>query len=80
MKEGVTLDRWWIDKSVESECGPGKVELETDIPEGMTRLDQLIKIAENPADMFKSVIDPLQRQCPAGSGHVTRRDYHVATV
>jgi hypothetical protein len=59
MKEGVTLDRWWIDKSVESEVGPGKVELETDLPEGMTRLDHLIKISENPTEMFKSVIDPL---------------------
>jgi hypothetical protein len=59
MAEGVTRPHWWIDRSQEAELGPGHPELETDIPEGMTRLDNLIKISENPAEMFKSVIDPL---------------------
>lgn len=64
MEEGVTKSGWWIDKSVESEVGPGKVELETDIPEGMTRLDKLIKVSEEVdipklPEMFKGMIDPL---------------------
>lgn len=66
MEEGVTLDHWWIDKSVESEVGPGKVELETDVPEGMTKLDRLIKASEEVdipklPEMFKSMIDPLNK-------------------
>jgi predicted transcriptional regulator len=70
MKEGVSLDHWWIDKSVESEVGPGKVELETDVPEGMTRLDNLIKLSENPIEMFKSVIDPLHQDLTALTAHI----------
>jgi hypothetical protein len=35
------------------------VELETDIPEAMTRLDNLIRLSEHPEDIFRSVTDPL---------------------
>jgi hypothetical protein len=63
VKEGVTLDNWWIDKSV-SEVEPGKVELETTDREGATRLDKMILASEQfdhlPA-MIKGVIDPLNQ-------------------
>ena len=62
-QEGVTRPHWWIDKSVESEVGPGKVELETDDPDKMTRLDRLIKVSEEVdipklPEMFQGMIDP----------------------
>lgn len=46
MEEGVTKKDWWIDRSQEAELGPGHPELETDKPENMTRLDNLIQVSE----------------------------------
>jgi hypothetical protein len=46
MEEGVTKKNWWIDRSQEAELGPGHPELETNKPENMTRLDNLIKVSE----------------------------------
>ena len=73
MKEGVTRKDWWIDKSIESEVGPGKVELETDNKDGMTRLDNLIKVSETlPSlpEMFKGMIDPIHADITALSAHI----------
>lgn len=64
MEEGVTAKNWWIDRSQEAELGPGHPELETNKPENMTRLDNLIKVSEQVdlvqlPEMFKGMIDPL---------------------
>jgi len=67
MEEGVRTKEWWIDRSQESELGPGHPELETDNPDNMTRLDRLIKVSEQVdltqlPEMFKGMIDPLNQQ------------------
>ena len=59
MAEGVTTPHWWIDRSQESELGPGHPELETDIPESMTRLDGLIKMSEALPTAMKEITDKL---------------------
>jgi len=43
-KEGVTVPGWWIDQSDTGEMS--YAEAETDIPEGMSRLDRTIKLSE----------------------------------
>lgn len=43
-KEGVHIPGWWIDRSDMRETG--KPEVESDIPENYSRLDQLIKVSE----------------------------------
>jgi hypothetical protein len=67
MEEGVTKEHWWIDRSQEAELGPGHPELETDKPENMTRLDNLIKVSEQVdlthlPEMFQGMIDPLNNK------------------
>jgi hypothetical protein len=73
MAEGVTRPHWWVDRSQESEFGPGHPELETDLPEGMTRLDGLIKLSETMptalSDIAKS-LDPLHQEINALSAHI----------
>jgi predicted transcriptional regulator len=66
MEEGVKTKEWWIDRSQEAELGPGHPELETTNKEGMTRLDNLIKVSEQVdlvklPEMFKGMIDPLNQ-------------------
>jgi predicted transcriptional regulator len=66
MDEGVRTKEWWIDRSQEAELGPGHPELETTNKEGMTRLDNLIKVSEQVdlvalPEMFKGMIDPLNQ-------------------
>jgi hypothetical protein len=64
MDEGVRTKNWWIDRSQEAELGPGHPELETDQPDGMTRLDNLIKVSEQVdlvklPEMFKDIVNPI---------------------
>jgi hypothetical protein len=66
MEEGVRTKEWWIDRSQEAELGPGHPELETTNKEGMTRLDNLIKVSEQVdlvalPEMFRGMIDPLNQ-------------------
>jgi predicted transcriptional regulator len=67
MEQGVKTKEWWIDRSQEAELGPGHPELETSNKDGMTRLDNLIKVSEQVdltslPEMFKGMIDPLNQQ------------------
>jgi hypothetical protein len=64
MEEGVRTKNWWIDRSQEAELGPGHPELETDLPGGMTRLDNLIKVSEQVdltslPEMFQNIVNPI---------------------
>jgi predicted transcriptional regulator len=64
MSEGVKTKNWWIDRSQEAELGPGHPELETDLPGGMTRLDNLIKVSEQVdltslPEMFQNIVNPI---------------------
>jgi len=64
MEEGVQTKNWWIDRSQEAELGPGHPELETDQPDGMTRLDNLIKVSEQVdltklPEMFQNIVNPI---------------------
>jgi DNA-binding Lrp family transcriptional regulator len=64
MDEGVRTKNWWIDRSQEAELGPGHPELETDLPGGMTRLDNLIKVSEQVdltslPEMFQNIVNPI---------------------
>jgi hypothetical protein len=64
MEEGVRTKNWWIDRSQEAELGPGHPELETDVPENMTRLDNLIKVSEQVdlvklPEMFQNIVNPI---------------------
>jgi DNA-binding CsgD family transcriptional regulator len=43
-KQGITVPGWWIDQSDTGEMS--YAEAETDIPEGMSRLDRTIKLSE----------------------------------
>jgi hypothetical protein len=75
MSEGVKTKNWWIDRSQEAELGPGHPELETDLPGGMTRLDNLIKVSEQVdlvklPEMFKGMIDPIHSEINALSAHI----------
>jgi len=64
MDEGVRTKDWWIDRSQEAELGPGHPELETTNKEGMTRLDNLIKVSEQVdliklPEIFKDIVNPI---------------------
>jgi DNA-binding MarR family transcriptional regulator len=64
MEEGVRTKEWWIDRSQEAELGPGHPELETTNKDGMTRLDNLIKVSEQVdliklPEMFKDIVNPI---------------------
>jgi len=66
MDEGVKTKEWWIDRSQEAELGPGHPELETTNKEGMTRLDNLIKVSEQVdltalPEMIRATVDPLNQ-------------------
>jgi hypothetical protein len=66
MDEGVRTKDWWIDRSQEAELGPGHPELETTNKEGMTRLDNLIKVSEQVdltalPEMIRATVDPLNQ-------------------
>jgi predicted transcriptional regulator len=66
MEQGVKTKEWWIDRSQEAELGPGHPELETSNKDGMTRLDNLIKVSEQVdlvglPEMFRGMIDPLNQ-------------------
>jgi hypothetical protein len=70
MDAGVTEKNWWIDRSQETELGPGHPELETTDKAGMTRLDNLIKVSEQVdlvalPEMFKGMLDPLNQNMQA---------------
>jgi septation ring formation regulator EzrA len=60
------VKEWWIDRSQEAELGPGHPELETSNKDGMTRLDNLIKVSEQVdltslPEMFQNIVNPLNQ-------------------
>jgi predicted transcriptional regulator len=64
MEQGVKTKDWWIDRSQEAELGPGHPELETSNKDGMTRLDNLIKVSEQVdlvalPEMFQNIVNPI---------------------
>jgi predicted transcriptional regulator len=64
MEQGVKTKEWWIDRSQEAELGPGHPELETSNKDGMTRLDNLIKVSEQVdltalPEMFQNIVNPI---------------------
>jgi predicted transcriptional regulator len=64
MEQGVRTKEWWVDRSQEAELGPGHPELETSNKDGMTRLDNLIKVSEQVdlvalPEMFQNIVNPI---------------------